>query len=139
LARSNLLHEAGHAVVLLALGRPFRRITPRVVSGGRVGSDDVMIHLAGVAAEAISGADGQKAWASASWDGDMARKAARERLAALGTEPTTAALEAELQAQWREVLAVLRRHWGAVEAIADELVLGKVDYEAARRLFARWG
>jgi hypothetical protein len=118
------IHEAGHAVILLALGRPFAQVTKSAVRFdlGHLDNDLPTIHLAGVAAEVIAGGDGAGAWARAAKDGQEAL-----RLAPTGEEMKTA---------WAWTLGTLRRHWAAVEAIAGLLdAQGEVDYSTARAIF----
>jgi hypothetical protein len=120
------IHEAGHAVILLALGRPFAQVTTKAVRFdlGHLDNDLAAIHLAGVAAEVIAGGDGAEAWARATKDGSEARRLA----------PT----DGEMKAAWAWTLQILRRHWAAVEAIAGLLdAQGEVDYSTAKAVFER--
>lgn len=138
-------HEAGHAVVALALGRPVHRVSI-LPDRERLGvcffgkpifrptedwlEREMLIALAGMAAEArFTGAD---AWAGAAKDEQYAASLARER--------TGNARQAErlLRRALAKVEHLLARtaHWLAVERIARELIqAGAISGRAARHLF----
>lgn len=137
-------HEAGHAVLALALGRPVDRITvvPDKHHAGlcefRKGtlrpSDDwvereILIALGGVAAEARY--TGNYAWDAAARDDLVVREFTVQRAG-----PRRAArLRRRLLAKVEHLLAH-EGHWRAVELIAAELVrVGTMSGRAARHLF----
>ncbi|QDU18923.1 cell division protein FtsH [Urbifossiella limnaea] len=136
-------HEAGHAVVALALGRPVHRVSV-LPNRDRLGqcefgkgvfrpSEDwvereVMISLGGLAAEARH--TGTYGWAEAERDLRHVRK-----LLAQTTERTAARLEKRLLAKVENLLAD-DGHWRAVERIAAELLVhGVISGRAARHLY----
>jgi len=133
-----LMHEAGHAVVLLILNRPFDKVTRNEVTfaPGQGNDLSLLAHLAGAAAESISGA--WDCWDRATTDGERARKKATKNLEERGVTPTKALVEQELQQAWDTVLPLLRRNWVKVQAIAAHLEdagSGGLSYTLARRVF----
>jgi hypothetical protein len=139
-------HEAGHAVVALALDRPVHRVS--VVPGRElVGkcefgkgvsrpSDDwlereILISLAGMAAEAQHGGTYDRV--AAGRDLRLARRLAVQRAGQRQADR----LERRLLAKTENLLAD-EGHWRAVELIAAELMkLGTISGRAARHLFDR--
>lgn len=138
-------HEAGHAVVALALGRPVHRVSV-LPNRDRLGqcefgkavfrpSEDwvereVMISLGGLAAEARH--TGTYGWAEAERDLRHVR-----RLLAETTERAAARIEKRMLAKVENLLAD-DDHWRAVEAIAAELLVhGVISGRAARHLYER--
>jgi ATP-dependent Zn protease len=137
-------HEAGHAVVALALGRPVSRVTiiPDQKRAGlcefRKGtfrpSDDwlereILIALGGVAAEARY--TGNYAWDGAARDERFVRSLAVQRAG----ERRAARLQRRLLAKVEHLLAQ-EENWRAVEAIAAELLrAGTISGRAARHLY----
>ena len=133
-------HEAGHAVLALALGRPVQRVSA-LPNRERLGQCDfrkgvvrpsedwlereILIALGGVAAEARH--TGTYAWDMADRDlqyvRDLAVRRVGERLAS------------RLLAKAEHLLAP-EGHWRAVELIAAELLRrGAISGRAARHLF----
>ena len=138
-------HEAGHAVVALALGRPVHRVSV-LPNRDRLGqcefgkavfrpSEDwvereVMISLGGLAAEARH--TGTYGWAEAERDLRHVR-----RLLAETTDRAAARIEKRMLAKVEHLLAD-DDHWRAVEAIAAELLVhGVISGRAARHLYER--
>lgn len=138
-------HEAGHAVVALALGRPVHRVSV-LPNRDRLGqcefgkgvfrpSEDwvereVMISLGGLAAEARH--TGQYGWAEAERDLRHVRK-----LLAQTTDRAAARVEKRMLAKVENLLAD-DGHWRAVERIAAELLVhGVISGRAARHLYER--
>ncbi|MFO0796380.1 MAG: hypothetical protein U0804_02825 [Gemmataceae bacterium] len=138
-------HEAGHAVVALALGRPVHRVSV-LPNRDRLGqcefgkgvfrpSEDwvereVMISLGGLAAEARH--TGTYGWSEAERDLRHVRK-----LLAQTTERAAARLEKRMLAKVENLLAD-DGHWRAVEQIAAELLVhGVISGRAARHLYER--
>src|SRR3954469_18994985 len=137
-------HEAGHAVVALALDRPVHRVSvlPNRDRSGqcefgkgvfRPSEDwlerEILIALAGVAAEARR--TGTYAWDEADRDLRYARRLLLQR-----------ASERSLERHERRMLAKVEHlladegHWRAVERIAAELLKqGVISGRAARHLF----
>ena len=123
-------HEAGHAVVALALGRPVHRVTVRPTAD-RLGQcefkkgrhqptddwleDEILISLAGLAAEAR--ATGVYERAGAVRDLRFARSLMLQRASKRGLDR----YERRMLAKVENLLAD-DGHWRAVEAIAAELV-----------------
>ena len=139
-------HEAGHAVVALALGRPVHRVSVlpnRERLGqcefgkGRVRPTEdwiereMLIALGGLAAEARHlGAYG---WEEAGRDLRYVRRLAVQRAGERGAER----LERRMLAKTENILAD-EGHWRAVELIAAELMRhGVISGRAARHLFER--
>jgi ATP-dependent Zn protease len=139
-------HEAGHAVVALALGRPVHRVTV-LPNRDRLGqcefrkgqfrpTDDwleteILISLAGMAAEARFTDEYDRA--AAGRDLAYARQLARQR----ATERTLDRFERRMLSKVEYILSDDGR-WRAVEAIAAELLkLGTISGRAARHLFDR--
>ncbi len=137
-------HEAGHAVVALALGRPVHKVTV-LPDRDRLGecefgksvfrpSEDwlereILISLGGIAAEARF--TGDYAWDAAARDQQYVRRLAVERAG----ERRAERLQRRLLAKAEHLLAK-EGHWRAVEQIAAELVrLGTISGRAARHLF----
>jgi ATP-dependent Zn protease len=138
-------HEAGHAVVALALGRPVQRVS--VLPGhnhlGRCEfrkgvfrpSEDwlereILIALGGIAAEARY--TGNYAWHGATRDYQYVRRLALQRA---GGDRQADRLERRLLAKAEHLLAQ-EGHWRAVELIAAELLgRGAMSGRAARHLF----
>ena len=139
-------HEAGHAVVALALGRPVQcvSILPDREHLGlcefrkgvfRPSEDwlerEVLIALGGIAAEARH--TGNYAWDGAARDWRYVRGLAVQRAG----ERRAERLERRLLARAEHLLA-REGHWRAVELSAAELVRrGSVSGRAARHLFDR--
>jgi ATP-dependent Zn protease len=139
-------HEAGHAVVALALGRPVHQVSilPDRLRLGvcefRKGefrpSDDwlereMLISLGGIAAEARH--TGTYAWDGAARDLQHVRQLAVQRAG----ERRAERLERRLLAKAEHLLAQ-EGHWRAVELIAAELLSrGAISGRAARHLFAQ--
>jgi ATP-dependent Zn protease len=139
-------HEAGHAVVALALGRPVHGVSI-LANRDRLGqcefrkgvyrpSEDwvereILIALGGIAAEAIhSGAYG---WAEADRDLRYVRDLTEQRAGRRQAER----LERRLLAKTEHLLAK-PAHWRAVESIAAELLRrGEISGRAVRDLFDR--
>src|SRR5216683_3178433 len=137
-------HEAGHAVVALALGRPVHHISilpDRKQLGHcefgkgvfRPSEDwlerEILIALGGVAAEARH--TGDYAWDGAARDRQYVRRLAVERAG----ERRAERLERRLLAKAEHLLAQ-EGHWRAVELIAAELLrCGAISGRAARHLF----
>lgn len=138
-------HEAGHAVVALALGRPVHRVSV-LPNRDRLGqcefgkgrfrpSEDwvereVMISLGGLAAEARH--TGNYGWEEAERDLRYVR-----RLLSETSERAAARLEKRLLAKVEHLLAD-DDHWRAVELIAAELrTHGVISGRAARHLYER--
>ncbi len=139
-------HEAGHAVVALALGRPIHRVSV-LPDGPFLGlcqfgkgtfrpSDDwlereMLIALGGIAAEARH--TGNYAWDGAARDQQYVRQLAAQRAG----ERQAQRLERRLLAKAEHLLAQ-EGHWAAVELIAAELLRrGVISGRAARHLFER--
>src|SRR2546422_12664 len=123
-------HEAGHAVVALALGRPVQRVSilPDRVHLGKCEfgkglfrpSEDwlereMLIALAGIAAEARH--TGKYAWPGAARDRQYVRRLAVQRAG----ERQAERLERRLLARAEHLLG-REGHWRAVELIAAELL-----------------
>ena len=137
-------HEAGHAVVALALDRPVQRVSilpDRDLLGWcefgkrvfRPSQDwlerEILIALAGLAAEARH--TGDYAWDSAARDRQHVRRLATQRAG----ERQAERLERRLLAKTENLLAK-EGHWRAVELIAAELLrCGSISGRAARHLF----
>jgi ATP-dependent Zn protease len=139
-------HEAGHAVVALALGRPIHRVS--VLPDGqflglcqfgkgvfRPSEDwlerEILIALGGVAAEAIH--TDNYAWDGAARDLLYVRGLAAQRAG----ERQAERLERRMLAKTEHLLAQ-KGHWRAVELIAAELLRrGVISGRAARHLFER--
>jgi ATP-dependent Zn protease len=137
-------HEAGHAVLALALGRPVHGVSV-LPNRDRLGqcefrkgvfrpSEDrvereILIALGGIAAEAIH--TGDYAWDEAERDLQYVRDLTEQRAGRRQAER----LERRLLAKAEHLLAK-PGHWRAVELIADELLkLGEISGRAARHLF----
>jgi ATP-dependent Zn protease len=139
-------HEAGHAVVALALGRPVQRVSvlpDRDFLGHcafgkgvfRPSEDwlerEILIALGGLAAEARR--TGTYAWGEASRDRQYVRQLAVQRAG----ERRAERLERRLLAKAEHLLAQ-EGHWRAVELIAAELLRrGAISGRAARHLFGQ--
>jgi ATP-dependent Zn protease len=139
-------HEAGHAVVALALGRPVQRVSvlpDRVHLGQcefrkgefRPTEDwlerEMLIALAGIAAEARH--TDNYAWEGAGRDLQYVRLLAVQRAG----ESRAERLERRLLSKVEHLLAQ-EGHWRAVELIAAELLRrGAISGRAARHLFER--
>jgi ATP-dependent Zn protease len=137
-------HEAGHAVVALALGRDVQRVSvlPKQEELGRCEfqkgrvrpSEDwlereILIALGGIAAEAQH--TGNYAWDAAARDQQCVRRLAVQRAGERHAER----LERRLLAK-AEHLLNREGHWRAVELIAAELLrCGTISGRAARHLF----
>jgi ATP-dependent Zn protease len=137
-------HEAGHAVLALALGRPVHGVSA-LPNRERLGvcefrkgvfrpSEDrlereMLIALGGIAAEAIH--TGAYAWNQAERDLQYVRELAERRAGRRQAER----LERRMLAK-AEHLIVKPGHWRAVELIAAELLKqGEISGRAARHLF----
>ena len=141
-------HEAGHAVVALALGRPIHRVS--VLPDGqflglcqfgkgvfRPSEDwlerEILIALGGIAAEARH--TGNYAWDGAARDQQYVRRLAEQRAG----ERQAERLERRMLAKAEHLLAQ-EGHWRAVELIAAELLRrGVISGRTARHLFDRGG
>jgi len=144
--KTTAYHEAGHAVVALALGRPVQRVSvlPDRVHLGlcefgkgafRPTEDllerEMLIALGGVAAEARH--TDNYAWDGAARDLHYVRLLAVQRAG----ERRAQKLERRLLAKVEHLLAQ-EGHWRAVELIATELLrYGAISGRAARHLFER--
>lgn len=138
-------HEAGHAVVALALGRQVRwvSIVPERTLAGicefqkaviRPTEDwverELMIALAGLAAQA--GHEGDYDWGGAEHDLRYARSLALKRA---GTERAGERLTKRVLSKTENLLG-RDGHWEAVEQIAAALMReGEISGRAARHLF----
>ena len=139
-------HEAGHAVLALALGRPVQRVSA-LPNRERLGQCDfrkgvvrpsedwlereILIALGGVAAEARH--TGTYAWDMADRDLQYVRDLAVRRAG----ERQAERLERRLLAKAEHLLAQ-EGHWRAVELIAADLIQrGVISGRAARHLFDR--
>ncbi len=137
-------HEAGHAVVALALGRPVHRVSV-LPNRERLGvcefgkgvfrptkdwlEQEILISLGGIAAEARK--TGNYAWAEAGRDLRYVRRLAIQRAG----ERQAERLERRMLAKAENLLAD-EELWRAVELIASQLVqLGSVSGRAVRHLF----
>src|SRR5947209_17945415 len=139
-------HEAGHAVVALALGRPVHHVSvlpDRELLGVcqfrkgvfRPSEDwlerEMLIALAGMAAEARH--SGAYNWDGAGRDRQYVRRLAVQRAG----ERQAERLERRMLAKVEHLLAQ-EGHWRAVELIAAELLrCGTLSGRAARHLFER--
>jgi peptidase M41-like protein len=139
-------HEAGHAVVALALGRPIHRVTIHpdqehlglclFGKGTTRPTDDwlereILIALGGLAAEARH--TGDYAWEEAGKDRRYVRSLCVQRAG----ERQAERLERRLLSKAEHLLA-RAGHWEAVELIAAELLKrGAISGRAARDLFDR--
>jgi ATP-dependent Zn protease len=145
LPEATAYHEAGHAVVSLALGRPVGRVS-LVARTDLLGScelrkpvfrpsedwleREILIALAGLAAEARH--TGAHAWDGAARDRRYALELAEQRA---GSGRKAERLERRLLAKVEHLLG-REAHWLAVERIAAELLrVGQISGRAARHLF----
>lgn len=127
----NSLHEAGHAVTLLILGKRFASVEPHQVGFGGHPSDGynlpLMCQLAGACAENIGG--GLDGWSHSQTDAERAREAAARDLRKRGETITAESVGAEMQAAWDTLRPLLAEYWPAIEAIANQLeTTGEVSY-----------
>jgi hypothetical protein len=138
-------HEAGHAVMALALGRPVACVSIRadrrylgVCEFGKAvfrPSEDwlereILIALGGIAAEARR--TGEYAWGAADRDRAYAEELATERA---GGDRKAQRLLKRMLSKAEHVLS-RDGNWPAVEKIAAELLrLGEISGRAARHLF----
>ena len=137
-------HEAGHAVVALALGRTVHRVSV-LPNRERLGmcefrkgvlrptkdwlEEEILISLGGIAAEARH--TGKYAWEQAGRDLQYVRRLAIRRAG----ERQAERLERRLLAKAENLLAD-EGHWQAVGLIASELIrLGSLSGRAARHFF----
>jgi ATP-dependent Zn protease len=143
---ATVYHEAGHAVVALALGRPIHRVSVlpdgqflgvcRFGKGVFRPSEDwlereILIALGGIAAEAIH--TGRYAWDGAARDQLYVHGLAVQRAG----ERQAERLERRMLAKAEHLLGQAG-HWRAVELIAAELLQrGVISGRAARHLFDR--
>jgi ATP-dependent Zn protease len=139
-------HEAGHAVMALALGRPVHRVSLlpdgqflglcRFGKGAFRPTEDwlereILIALGGIAAEAIH--TGHYAWDGAARDQQYVHGLAVQRAGERHAER----LERRMLAK-AEHLLTQERNWRAVELIAAELMRRReISGRAARHLFDR--
>ncbi|HYT90990.1 MAG TPA: hypothetical protein VEL76_19925 [Gemmataceae bacterium] len=139
-------HEAGHAVMSLALGRPVARVSiePKAHWLGtcafgkavfRPSEDwlerEMLIALAGLAAEARH--TGEDAWEGAGRDLDCVRALALRR--ACGKERQAERLQRRALAKAEHLLAK-EGNWRAVERLAAELLqYGEISGRTARHLY----
>jgi ATP-dependent Zn protease len=137
-------HEAGHAVIALALGRGVHQVSilpERELLGlceFRKGSyrpsadwleSEILIALGGIAAEARH--TGEYAWDAAARDQQYVHRLAVERAGEARAEK----LERRLLAKVDHLLAK-DEHWRAVELMADELMKrGTISGRAAKHFF----
>ena len=137
-------HEAGHAVMALALGRPVAGVSVRARRENlglcefgkavfRPTEDwlerEALISLAGLAAEALH--TGEYSWEGAAKDLDYAGDLARQRAGGRKAERLLKRLLSKA-----EHLLNRPENWRAVERLAAELLrLGEVSGRAARHLF----
>ena len=142
--KATAYHEAGHAVMALALGRPVHRVSVEADREGlglcefrkgvvRPSEDwlerEILIALGGLAAEARR--TGDYAWAEAGQDWQHVRDLAVRRAG----ERRAGRLASRLLAKAEHLLAQ-EGHWRAVELIAAELLRrGAISGRAARHLF----
>jgi ATP-dependent Zn protease len=139
-------HEAGHAVIAMALGRPVRAVSI-LPNGDFLGTchfhkgvfrpskdwleQEILIAVAGVAAEAIH--TGEHAWEGATRDFQYARRLAARRA---GDRQAERLLRRSLAKV--ENLFADEQHWKAVELIAAELLQhGAISGRTAHHLFDR--
>jgi ATP-dependent Zn protease len=138
-------HEAGHAVMALALGRPVTAVSilpdRRFLGVCEFGkavfrpSEDwlqreILIALAGIAAEARH--TGEYAWDAADHDRVYAEELAAQRA---GSDRKTQRLMRRLLSKAEHLLS-REENWRAVEKLAAELLrLGEVSGRAARHFF----
>jgi ATP-dependent Zn protease len=137
-------HEAGHAVVALAVGRPVHRVSV-LPNRDRLGicefgkgvirptkdwlEQEILISLGGIAAEARR--TGAYAWEEAGRDLRYVRRLAIQRAG----ERQAERLERRMLAKAENLLAD-EELWRAVELIAAELVrLGSISGRAVRHFF----
>jgi hypothetical protein len=137
-------HEAGHAVVALALGRPVQRVSV-LPNRERLGvceygkgvirptqdwlEREILIAFGGIAAEARH--TGHHAWDQAARDQQFIHRLAVHRAG----ERQAERLERRLLAKAEHLLAQ-QGHWRAVELIAAELLRrGSMSGRSARHLF----
>jgi ATP-dependent Zn protease len=143
--RHTAYHEAGHAVMALALGRPVNRVT--VHPNGRFDglctfgkavfrpSEDwvereILIALAGLAAEAMH--TGEYAWDAAEQDRNYVKGLALERA---GNARQAERLEKRMLSKAEHILSK-EENWQAVERLAAELLRsGEVSGRAARHIY----
>ena len=136
-------HEAGHAVLALALAGRFTASAFCPTANGsvranfarvyfdrrKIGSSEILIALGGIAAEAIH--TGVYAWNEAERDLLYVRELTEQRAGRRQAER----LERRLLAKAEHLLAK-RGHWQAVELIAKELLRhGEISGRTARHLF----
>jgi ATP-dependent Zn protease len=144
--RATAYHEAGHAVVAMALGRPVRHVT--ILPDGRFlglcefgksvfrPSEDALereslIALAGLAAEARY--IGEYAWEGAAHDHQYVYRLCVERAGERRAERLLRRMLSKT-----EHLLTQEGHWRAVELIAAELLLHRsISGRTARHLFDR--
>jgi ATP-dependent Zn protease len=145
-ATATAYHEAGHAVVALAVGRPVHKVSirPKADWLGRCEfrkplvrpsddwlEDEILIALAGLAAEARH--TGTYDRDAAGRDLRYVRKLAAQR----ASERALDRFERRMLAKTENLLAD-DANWEAVEAIAAELLkLGEISGRAARHLYDR--
>src|SRR5882724_6017046 len=138
-------HEAGHAVMALALGRPVDHVSirPDARYAGhcefrkavfRPSEDwlerEMLIALAGLAAEALH--TGDYDWDGAARDMRYARSLALDRA---GSERKAERLADRMLSKAEHVLSK-PTHWRAVERLAGELLrVGEISGRAARHFF----
>src|SRR5690242_10583354 len=144
--KATAYHEAGHAVMALALGRPVHRVSVEADREGlglcefrkgvvRPSEDwlerEILIALGGLAAEARL--TGDYAWDAADRDRQYVRQLAVQRAG----ERQAERLERRLLSKAEHLLSQ-EGHWRAVELIAAELLQrGVISGRTARHLFDR--
>ncbi len=149
IAEHTAYHEAGHAVMALALGRPVDHVSIRADAQFlghcefrkavfRPSEDwlerEMLIALAGLAAEAIH--TGDYAWDGAARDLRYARELALDRA---GNERKAERLANRVLSKAEHLLSK-SAHWRAVERLAVELLrVGEVSGRAARHFFDEAG
>ncbi len=138
-------HEAGHAVMALALDRPVSFVSMRPTreflgtcefgkAVFRPSEDwlerELLIALGGIAAEALH--TGEHAWDAAAKDRDYAEDLARQRA---GDDRKAARLLRRTLAKAEHLLS-REANWRAVERVAAELLrLGEISGRAARHIY----
>jgi hypothetical protein len=144
-AEATAYHEAGHAVMALALGRPVAYVsvlpTRQFLGTCEFGkavfrpSEDwlereMLIALAGLAAEARF--SGDYAWDGAARDRDYAEDLALQRA---GTARKASRLLRRILSKAEHLLAQ-EENWRAIEAMAAELLrVGEISGRAARHIY----
>lgn len=132
---SACLHEAGHCLLALVEGLPFAKVTRSSLefSIGDEMPDLTIVHLGGLAAEALAGNVPGNFWETK--DMAEAKRCAALALEKRGIEPTKEAVRAELEVQWQGAQVILIRHWRPLHALALTLKrLETISYETAKAI-----